>query len=676
MLRPVRLLISLVLILAAAPASAQEAEPLREPHPLREMLTETMRTQQTLALKRMVDAQRALAHARAVAYVDLDQDGEGEFATLPEVLGLVRWRGSRDPPAGVLGWGDAILHDDGVVEAMGYLYRVVLPDASGGPAPGLEDVDPDRSEREAILYAWPVRYGLSGRWTFGSHVTRSALLGVDTAAYSGRDRRPADDALLAPVEEVAGRSGLSVPLAEGGTGRDGEVWEPMRGRAEVLQQEHAAADVEWPSDGAGRAWKELWKALLSVDTTPRPDGVTVTPPVGHAATPREISEAIARDLRHPMERSGQWEWQKASFALVGAVTPMKFVESERRVLICHETLALSLLVTEVPESRWGQVLDLLVVHEMAHSLDFQTFPLTNALNDCADEAAIAAWSAVIEGHAQQMMRRAAAALRLQDALPYALALTAADEAGGAGAPAEARAAMASLSFPYHDGERFMDAVRERWGDEGVAEVLRNPPRRPMLIETPDSFFARGRGAAPTDWPHIMDALIELEGPGADVRRSPVLRRTLVTMLAPAPQLDPRAIVDGILDVESRVAAAPDGRAQTASTVLMCRDADAARAYVIASRALQAAQDRAYEQNPLVDPDVKYAPPPELEGVHVGYRVRKHLRSGGSSVHGLAVSVAAGRWVVEAAVTRLDTPEDDVERSLIRAVESTLKALPD
>ena len=166
-------------------------------------------------------------------------------------------------------------------------------------------------------------------------------------------------------------------------------------------------------------------------------------------------------------------------------------------------------------------------------------------------------------------------------------------------------------------------------------------------------------------------MIDLEAPDSTVRRTPVLRRTLAEMMAAAPRIDAGVVVAGVIDVESRVSSAPDGRSQYASTVLLCRDARAARAYVAASRALQAAQDAAYEANPLVEPDVRYSPPTAVAGAETGYRVRKILRSAGGDVHGMAISVAAGPWVVEAAVTRMQPPDPGVERDLTRAVEQAL-----
>ena len=675
----VRLRALTVLLLLASLASAQDTEAIANPHPLRVMLTEQMRAQQMLAAQRMVDVLRALQHAQRLAYIDTDGDGVGEFPTLPEALGLVQWRGSSDAPAGVIGWGDAILHAGGVVETSGYLYRVVLPNAALGAAATLADVDANHAEREALIYGWPVRNGISGRWTFGAHVTRGALLATRTPTYSGEDSPPPDDAVLDPEGDADGRIGLSAPLLERIRGRDGSAWGPARDFIVQLPAdelglggEQTRQSLSWAIELARLrtpAWEAICDAGGLLDDHPFVE--SRTPPIVRVSTPAEVTDAIATELRYPMERTGQWERQAASFQLVGATTPAKYVAADNVILFCPETLQLVCAVEGIDASRIEDVAKVLLAHECVHAFDFQTYPLQAALRDCGSEAGIAAWSAVVEGHAQQVTRRVTTGKKLEPAFAELLALNAPPSTDDTSVPPEARAALASLSFPYHDGEQFMDAVLAARGTAGVAAVLLAPPARPMLIETPKQFLARDDGPA-TPWEEITEPLANLEAPGSDVQRTPVLRRTLLEMMAAAPRIDAEAIVAGVVDVESRVSAAPDGHSQCASTVLLCTDARSAHAYVAASRALQSAQDAAYEANPLVEPDVRYSPPTAVEGAQAGYRVRKILRSAGGDVHGMAISVAAGPWVVEAAITRTQPLGAALERDLIRAVERTLK----
>ncbi len=672
-------LLLLLLLVAAGGARGQDTAPIATPHPLRAILTERLRTQQVLAAQRVVDARRALVHAQALAYVDTDGDGSGEFPTLAAMLGLAPWRGSPDDAAaGIMGWGRAVARGDGVVEADGYLFRVVLPNARGEPAATRGDVDADRAEKSALVLAWPVRQGISGRWTFGAHPA-GIPLATKSAAYSGIGAPPDGDAFLVPRERADRAGDLSEPLPAAGEGRDGNAWRPLGEIIERLRQDEpdlAAPPGLADATGLRALVRDGWAAVLAdrgrhadADASPRAPAVRM-------ATAREIAAAIAAELRGPMERTGQWERQSAAFEMIGAATPAKYVAQDNVILVCPETFVIACHIVGIPPERMRDAFRFLIAHECAHALDFQSHPLTDALAACGDESAIAAWSAVVEGHAQQVARRIARAAGRSRAFED-LALLTSGTAGAdvdASIPAVARAALAGFAFPYGDGERFMDAVLAARGTAGVAAVLDHPPTRPMAIEAPRVFLARTPRAAGVPWDTIIAPMAAFEPPSAAVRRAPMLRRTLREMLRAAPQIDADALLAALIDAESRVAVAPDGRAQAASTILLFGDAAAARAYVAASRALQQAQDAAYEANPLVAPDVAYAPPDDIDDIDAGYHARKVLRSSGGDVHGFALSVAAGRWVVEAAVTHLGKPEPGTELRVQRAVERALAVI--
>lgn len=114
-------LATLALLAVTASALAQDAA-----HPLEAALTRQLRTAQFRASGRCMETRTALFHAQAAGFVDVDADGRGEFATLPELLGLEKWRGRDEDPAGVMTWPGASVVAPGVVEADGYLYRVEL----------------------------------------------------------------------------------------------------------------------------------------------------------------------------------------------------------------------------------------------------------------------------------------------------------------------------------------------------------------------------------------------------------------------------------------------------------------------------------------------------------------------------------------------------------------------
>ncbi len=115
----------------------------------------------------------------------------------------------------------------GEVERSGYVFRLYLPDAAGhgirdqaggGVAAGA--LDPDYAEQLWCAYAWPLRYGVSGRRTFFVN-QHGDILFTDSKDYDGPNcaAMHAGNALLgADVDSIMGRT------AVGTRGADGLPW--------------------------------------------------------------------------------------------------------------------------------------------------------------------------------------------------------------------------------------------------------------------------------------------------------------------------------------------------------------------------------------------------------------------------------------------------------------------
>jgi hypothetical protein len=159
--------------------------------------------QENLAVAHLRSIAAAETQAQSLAVVDADEDGIGEFLFLAELGGARKPRG---PGGGlkfpILGEKYKTLGSGGFVELDGYLYRVFLP--GDGPIPASEGagaseaVSADGAEREWLVYAWPVRYGTTGKRTFAMD-SSGAIVAADVPAHSGSGA-PASGAALVDGE--------------------------------------------------------------------------------------------------------------------------------------------------------------------------------------------------------------------------------------------------------------------------------------------------------------------------------------------------------------------------------------------------------------------------------------------------------------------------------------------
>lgn len=149
-----------------------------------------------------------------------------------------------------------------------------------------------------------------------------------------------------------------------------------------------------------------------------------------------------------------------------------------------------------------------LVHELAHALADQHFHLGKFIRTKgrSDDSQLARM-AVVEGQAtwlmtEYMARRSGQSLRKSPAL-LSLFAAGADTAGAQfsqfrDSPLYVREL---LLFPYVQGARFQQAVLEKQGDEGFANVFRRPPTTTQQIVHPERYFA-GEGAASVDPPAV------------------------------------------------------------------------------------------------------------------------------------------------------------------------------
>ncbi len=235
---------------------------------------------------------------QALAAVDLDNDGVGEFGTLPELRGERPMRMKEDgsneggrtnrrpfPPPGA---GDR--YDGGDLIRGGYRIRLLLPaqgnktvrDAGGSRFDG-GSVNSDFAESTWCAYAWPESG--EGRAYFVNQV--GDVLFAEKHAYRGAATPPAPEAAFSDV----GLGGiLGIIASDDRPGQDGNRWTLPGGDLEPLR-----ADV--PSDAerseAFRLIRES-KGTKPDDPDPVPTSRKAANEISAIATLRNLTSAQAQ----------------------------------------------------------------------------------------------------------------------------------------------------------------------------------------------------------------------------------------------------------------------------------------------------------------------------------------------------------------------------------------------
>jgi len=161
---------------------------------------------------------------------DLNRNGAGEYGTFGEMSGNVAVRASSggtkflDPS--VINPSFRAISPLGEMVRNGYYYRLYLPgptgegllELPGGGADGA--VSAELAESTWCVYAWPQRYGVSGRRTFFANQF-GEITSTDDPQYSGPGAPlPAGAALAQP----GAAGGIVGTVAVNEPGRDDNTW--------------------------------------------------------------------------------------------------------------------------------------------------------------------------------------------------------------------------------------------------------------------------------------------------------------------------------------------------------------------------------------------------------------------------------------------------------------------
>lgn len=190
------------------------------------LLTSRAAANERAVLATMRTIATAQAQVLTSKAVDSDNDGIGEYLTLPELGGLTELRGTNarlDPPALSVSLGT--LQGSGFTSSKGYLIALYLPDAAGngvlGTTANFGSFGADNCEHSWSCLAWPLTRGTSGAAVFFINHEGEVLTSRSSSYTGSLSAPPAGAALVGTASPAAIVGGT---LASNVLGADGNLW--------------------------------------------------------------------------------------------------------------------------------------------------------------------------------------------------------------------------------------------------------------------------------------------------------------------------------------------------------------------------------------------------------------------------------------------------------------------
>lgn len=182
-------------------------------------------------VRQIVQAQMAFSNRKEA---DLNFNSQGEYGSFGEMSGNVPVRagngGTKFLEPSVINPSFRQISPIGEMFRAGYYYRVYLPDANGQgvlelPGGGADpSVDADMAEVMWCVYAWPQKFGTTGRRAYFANQSGDITFTEDPS-YTGPGAPIQPGAAFTPGGAANNIDGTP---AVGVAGRDGNVWKHAR----------------------------------------------------------------------------------------------------------------------------------------------------------------------------------------------------------------------------------------------------------------------------------------------------------------------------------------------------------------------------------------------------------------------------------------------------------------
>ena len=262
----------------------------------------------------------------------------------------------------------------------------------------------------------------------------------------------------------------------------------------VLSLAPAAQDFEITDellDGTIEAARPLVERTLGYGLPDGPEGFGGA----RVATTDEIRGLLVEEnvpimLSQVGSEQGALELAESFAAGLAPYLLAKYAFEGHEILVCAEGFERLARLLDMPELLDPGVVRAVIVHELVHAADVPRYAFAESCAVLASPARIQALNAVLEGHAQYVARGVCEALGWSEAFEVygrAIVADAPDDAGEVERLLR-RAQRQAAEAMYVGGERFVAAVEDARGREGIEDAFRDPPQDMAAVHRPEWFL--------------------------------------------------------------------------------------------------------------------------------------------------------------------------------------------
>ncbi|MCA8975742.1 MAG: hypothetical protein KDC98_13555 [Planctomycetes bacterium] len=391
--------------------------------------------------------------------------------------------------------------------------------------------------------------------------------------------------------------------------------------------------------------------------------------------PEDVARVIANEnlpairLRQCDEDKAEAEAAQLSRELARFVFA-KYAWSTKTFLVVAATWEASASVLRRPELTTDHTLRAVMVHELCHAIDDLRFDFGRRMLATPSTDSVAAFSAVMEGHAQLAARRVCKVRGWSDGFEALTGSIGAVPAGIADSEEASaflmRAQAAALASAYLDGERFVTTVLEARPESGRRDIFESPPLDPETILQPQWYLDPStRPALLYELEPAIDAFVARFDPAIwSSMRGNVTGKQIATGLTMLEAEEVDAFVAS-LRAARMVQLAPTAAPQSKIAILIAMEfdsEDAARRWVDMSGRVSDHKDDTMDKGMIRILDSKttqLAPPSPF-----GLMQQKTMRNGRLEFEVATIDAARGRVVLETIYSG-DPPDVETHDKTVR-----------
>lgn len=213
-------------------------------------------------------------------------------------------------------------------------------------------------------------------------------------------------------------------------------------------------------------------------------------------TPDELEKIICEEVKPQFrnmydDEKMATEQRKQFSRLVAQALVAKYVFGEKRIVVCPENIDSMAKILGREGMFTRESLSVILVHECVHAADDVKYGFSRTMGQLEGRAAVEAFNAVVEGHAQHVTRKICIAAGWEAAFEeFTENIGKVPPQPGMGEAMNLylRLIVSTISSAYYDGESFIRAIAERGGEKAVQRAFSRPPADYDLINNPEWFL--------------------------------------------------------------------------------------------------------------------------------------------------------------------------------------------